>query len=313
MYPVLFHLGPLTVSSFGFFLSLAVLFAVFISWRLAKAYDLNLEKVIDLAIFTFLGGIVFARIFFVIFNWSFFGFDNLSKIFLINLFPGFSFWGGLMGGIFVLWLFSKRFKLVFWQITDFAAVSFLLGLAISDIGCFLGGCYIGASSQSFLALPVVGIIGKRLPISLFESLILFFVFFYLFKQVIKFHFAGKILALSLIYLGLIKFILQFFRDTQGREGLISYFLSFGLIISGIFVFYLRSKRNIVEDLRNLAQTPFSFKKRQTVVSSLKKTWYNKRVSWKIKLSRIRKFLGNFPRILKRRLNVKSTPKDIIKD
>ncbi len=313
MYPVFFHLGPLTVSSFGFFLSLAVIFTVFISWRLAKVYDLNEEKVIDLAFCTFLGGILFARIFFVIFNWSFFGFDNLYKIFLINLYPGFSFWGGLIGGIFILWFFSKRLKLVFWQIADFAAVSFLLGLAISDIGCFLGGCLIGAPSNSFLALPVVGVIGKRLPISLFESLILFLTFFYLFKQVVKFHFAGKILAFSLIYLGLIKFVVQFFRASQTKENLISYFLSLGLIVSGIIVFYLRSKRNILDDLRNLSQTPFSLKRRQVVVSSLKKTWYNKRVSWKIKLIKVQKFLSSLPRILKRRLNVKSTPKDIIKD
>lgn len=313
MYPVLFHFGPFTVSSFGFFLSLAVLFAIFVSWRLAKAYDLNEEKVIDLSIFTFLGGIVSARIFFIIFNWSFFGFDNLSKFFLINLYPGFSFWGGLIGGIFVLWFFSKRFKLVFWQITDFAAVSFLLGLAVADIGCFLGGCFIGAPSNSFLALPVVGIIGKRLPISLLESLFLFLIFFYLFKQVIKFHFAGKILAFSLIYLGLVKFVIQFFRASQVKENLISYILSLGLIFLGIIVFYLRSKRNVIEDVRNLVYTPFSPKKRQVVVSSLQKTWYNKQVSWKIKLNKVKKILGSFPKVLKRRLNVKSTPTDIIKD
>ncbi|MDO8638312.1 MAG: prolipoprotein diacylglyceryl transferase [Candidatus Daviesbacteria bacterium] len=306
MYPVLFHFGPFTISSFGFFLSLAVLAGVFTSWRLAKAYDLNEEKIIDLAIFTFLGGIIFARIFFIIFNWSYFGLDNLSKIFLINLYPGFSFWGGLLGGVVALWFFSKRFKISFWQIADFASVSFFLGLAVSDIGCFLGGCYIGAPSNSFLALPIVGMIGKRLPISLFESLFLFLIFFHLFKQVIKFHFAGKILALSLIYLGLIRFVLQFFRASQGRENLISYLLSIGLVLLGIIIFYLRSKRNFIEDLKDLAQTPFSLKRRQMVVSYLKKTWYNNQVDWKVRLARL-------PKVLKRRLNVKSTPKDIIEN
>ncbi|MDO8570533.1 MAG: prolipoprotein diacylglyceryl transferase [Candidatus Daviesbacteria bacterium] len=307
MYPVLFHLGPVTISSFGFFLSIAVLAAVFTSWRLAKAYDLDEEKIIDLSIFTFLGGIILARIFFVIINWSFFGLDNLSKIFLINLYPGFSFWGGLLGGIFTLWFFSRRFKLPFWQIADFAATSFLLALAISDIGCFLGGCYIGSPSDSFLALPVVGVIGKRLPISLFESLILFIIFFQLFKKVIKFHVAGKILALALIYLGLIRLFFQFFRDSG------SFILPLLLVLSGIITFYYRSKRNIVEDLKNLVTTPTSPKKRQLVVSSLKKCWYNNWINWKIKFGKFKKLLSNLPRILKRRLNVKSTPKDIIKN
>lgn len=313
MYPVLFHLGPLTVSSFGFFLSLAVLAAVFTSWRLAKAYDLDEEKIIDLGIFTFLGGIVLARIFFVIFNWSYFGFDNLFKIFLINLYPGFSFWGGLLGGIITLYCFSKRFKLSFWEIADFASVSFFLGLAISDLGCFVGGCYIGIPSNSFLALPIVGVIGKRLPVSLFESIILLWVFFHLFKQVIRFHFAGKILAFSLIYLGLVKFILQFFRDNQSQENLIAYLLSFGLFFSGIFVFYFRSKRNIIKDVRHFIQIPFSSQKRQVVVLSLKKTWYNTNVNWGIKFNKIKKLLNNLPKVLKRRLNVKSNPKHIIKN
>lgn len=307
MYPVLFHLGPFTISSFGFFLSLAVLAGVFTSWRLAKAYDLDEEKVIDLAIFTFLGGIIVARIFFVVLNWSFFGFENLSKILLINLYPGFSFWGGLLGGIFVLWTFSKRFKLPFWQIADFAFVSFLLGLAISDIGCFLGGCYIGIPSDLFLALPVVGVIGKRLPISLFESLILFIIFFHLFKKVIKFHVAGKILAWVLIYLGLIRLILQFFRING------TVILPIGLMLLGVIIFYYRSKRRILDDLKDVLSLPFSQKRRQLVVSSLRKNWYNNLINWEIKFGKLKKLPGSIPKILKRRFNVKSTPKDIIKD
>lgn len=306
MYPVLFHLGPFTISSFGFFLSLAVLSAVFTCWRLGKAYDLDEEKIIDLSIFTVLGGIILSRIFFVIINWTYFGFDNLSKIFLINLYPGFSFWGGFLGGIITLYFFSKRFKLPFWQVIDFAAVSFLLGLALADIGCFLGGCYIGIPSNSFLALPVVGLIGPRIPISLFESLFLLIVFFHLFSQVTKFHFAGKIFALALIYLGLIRVVLLFFKENPN-------FISSGLVLAGIIVFYLKSKRNIVADIKGFMQTPFSPKKRQMVVSSLIKTWYNNQVNWKIRLNKIKKFLSHLPKILKRRLNVKSTPRDIIKN
>ena len=226
---------------------------------------------------------------------------------LINLYPGFSFWGGILGGTAALWFFSKRFKLSFWQIADFAAVGFLLGLSISDVGCFLGGCYVGVPNDSFLAMPVVGIIGKRLPISLFESLILFLIFLKLFGQVIKFHVAGKILALSMIYLGLVRFALQFFRENG------SFILPSVLIILGLTVFYYRSKRNIIEDLKGLAQTPFSLKKRQMVVLSLRKTWYNNQVDWKVKFNKIRKLLSDLPKILKRRLNVKSTPKDIIKN
>lgn len=310
MFPVLLTLGPLTVSSFGLFLALAFLASVFVSWRVAKVYDISEEKIFDLAIITFLGGIIGARIYFVAFNWSFF--SDLEKVVLINRYPGLSFWGGLVGGAFVLWFFAKKFKLDFWQIVDFAAVGFLAGLILGDIGCFLGGCSYGAVSTLPIATPVVGLIGKRLPVALFEAVLIGVTFAYLWGQVIKFHFAGKVVALSLIFLGVIKFITEFFR---GDSYMIvpSLGISFGTIWSilvvalGIFIFYRQSKRSIWVDLKNLPGLFSSPKRRKILLSSFGKCWYNFKTAWKVKIVKTGSFYRSWPKKLKRRLNVKSTP------
>lgn len=297
MYPILFSIGSLTVTSFGLFLSLAFFAAVFVVWRLGKTYDLNENKILDLIILTFLGGLIGARVYFVFFNWGLFG--DLSKTILINRYPGLSFWGGLVGGILVLKFFTARFKINFWQVADFAAVGYLIGIVFGDIGCFLSGCSYGVVSSLPIATPVVGLLGKRFPIALLESVILLIIFFYLWGLAVKFHFAGKIAAYFLVLLGLVKFFSEFGRGDSIHYG---YVYSLLLIIFGVFIFYQRSKRSIVTDLKILGLVVLSAKKRQITLLHFQKNWYNHKVDLKIKI-------GKAVAVL-RRLNVRLTPKNL---
>lgn len=313
MYPVIVSIGPLVISALGFFLSLAFLSAVFIVWRLAKVYDVEEEKILDVAMVTFLGGFIAARIYAVAYNWEAFG--SFEKILFVHRYPGLSFWGGLIGGALTFWLFTRVVKLQFWQVADFAAVGVLLGLVLGGIGCFLGGCAYGAVSDLPVALPVVGLIGKRLPVSLVESAVFLWLFSSLFKQVVKFHFAGKITAVFLVWLGIVKFITEFYRG-DSRQIIPPFWASYGHIFAtlafmvGVVVFYTRSKRNVWEDLHDLARLFSSSKRREILLSSWEKSWYNHKTAWKVGFGKISLALKSLPRKLKRRLNVRSTPTDI---
>ena len=75
MFPVLFSIGKITVSSFGVFLTLGFLFGVFLVWRLTRAWELNEEKILDLTMLTFIGGLIGARIYFLMENWQLFSND----------------------------------------------------------------------------------------------------------------------------------------------------------------------------------------------------------------------------------------------
>lgn len=310
MQPVLLTVGPLSISSFGFFLALGLLVAVFVLWKLARTYELKEETILDLSLLTFFGGLLGARIYTVIFNTSFF--DNLDKIFLVNRYPGLSFWGGFLGGVLALYVFSKRLKLNFWQIADLAAVGFVAGLIVGNIGCFLGGCSFGVVSNLPIATSIVGLIGKRLPITLIESLLLLPVFFHLKGQLFKFHIQGLIGVNFLIFLGVIKFITEFYRG----EGIsiaylggisLGHLYSIALIFSGVFFYYLRAKRNILVDMTNFLTILTSSKKRNLTLFTLKKSCYNHRVNLQVKVREIIQLLQKLPKILKRRLNVKSNP------
>lgn len=308
MLPNLISLGPVNVSSFGAFLVIALVAGVFVLWRLARSYELNEEKILDLVLLTFFGGLLGSRIYFALFNFDYL--DSPLKFFLITQYPGLSFWGALIGGGASLWFFANRLKVNFWQVVDYFAVAVLLVMIIGDIGCFLGGCQLGVNSNLIIATPVVGQLGKRFPVSLIEGILLLWLYLKLYSRSIKFHFAGQIVASFLIWVGLIKFFLDFFRaDSYLYLWLVSWnqVLSILAIYLGIKIYYLQSKRSLKADLRHWKQLLITPKGRAQLLLISKKSWYNQRVNFKVKMGALLGSISKSPRKLRRKFNVKSTP------
>lgn len=307
MFPVLLSFGKFSVSSFGFFLALAFLTGIFLVWRLARAWELDEEKVLDLMLLVFLGGLIGARVYFVLENAAIFA-TNLLGIILIHKYPGFSFWGAFLGGWLSLFYFVRFFKMNFWQIADLASVGLIGGLILANFGCLLGGCDVGVPS-SFLGVEMVGKLGKRFPVQAIEALLLLVVFLRLWPQTLHFHFSGKIVSKALIMLGSIKFITEFFKENQnGGEllslilillGIVSYYLSINLSLKG-------GNKSFIKDLwwvgRFLISTILDRATQKWIIEKLKKSWYTQTVSFNWRLRSIYKLL--------RRARVRFTPKDI---
>lgn len=283
MFPVLFTVGNIPVSSFGVFLALGFLFGVFLIWRLSRAWDLDEEKVLDLTLLTFLGGLFGARIYFVLENLGFFS-QNLLGIFLFNKYPGFSFWGAFLGGWLTLYFVTRKRNLDFWQIGDIASVGFLGSLVFSSLGCFLGGCSVGIKSNLPFAVNMVGSVGARFPVQLLEAILLIIILSRLWVGATHFHERGKILALSLIYLGLIKLLTVPLKDDASAE----WFLSAVLVFLGVNILYRVTKRSIIFDLKGFAlfwgKLITDSKKRKDILARIQKYWYNQTtlISWKLK-------------------------------
>lgn len=302
MLPVLFSLGPITVSSFGVFLALGFLFGVFLVWRLSRAWDLDEEQILDLTLLTFFGGVLGARLIFGLENLSSFA-PNFLRLILVNKYPGFSFWGAFLGGTLSLFYFSKRFKLDFWHIADLVSVGFLGGLIFSDIGCLLGGCNVGIPSKLFFAAEQVGVIGKRFPVQGLEALLLTFVLINIWGMATHFHLRGKIASLSLIGIGIIRLITELLRQNVS----IDYLFESIMVILGIIIFYKihHGKRTPISDIKsffNFFVLIFSDRNfRKFALDRLLKNWYNRKAAFGWKIKGFSKFL--------RRIRVRSTPKN----
>lgn len=237
----------------------------------------------DLTLLSFLGGLVGARIFFVAENLS--AFLSLEKILLINKYPGLSFWGGFLGGWLGLYFFSRKFKMDFAMMADIAAVGFLGGLILGNLGCFLGSCAVGQPSNLFLATPMVGVIGRRFPVQLLEALLLSLVLMRIWGRATHFHPRGLILASSLIYIGAVKLLLEPVKDTHSE-----WIFSLTLLTLGIYIFYRvqAGKRTLFSDTKAFFQFIASLltdaSVRHQILDHWKKSWYNQKIaiSWKMR-------------------------------
>lgn len=291
MYPVLFSIGSVSLSSFGVFLAMGFLFGIFLVWRLTRAWDLDEEKSLDLILLTFIGGLIGARAYFVILNLPVFVSAPLNLI-LINKVPGLSFWGGILGGWLTMYIFARRFKMDFWQLADIALVGVIGGLILSDIGCFLGGCNIGIPSKTFFAVTMIGSLGKRWPIQVIESLFLSLSLVNIWSKALHFHQRGKIAGLGFIYIGVIKLILDPLK--QDHSGNI---FSLSFIILGLTIYFKVTKQNPGSILKSLGKFLVKFitvsEVRKGVVQTVYKTWYNQKTATLWKLRNLKKILRRF--------------------
>ena len=304
MHPVLISIGSVSISSFGFFLSLAFLVSVYIIWRLCRVYDINEEKILDISLLTFFGGLIGARIYFVLANFS--AFHSISQIVLINRYPGLYFWGGIIGGGAALILLTRRFKMDFWHIADFVTVGIFAGLILGTFGCLLGSCESGIPSNLPIAVSQIGLVGARFPIQFLETLAFLLSFIYLWQIGLKFHYNGRVLSVGLFLLGLIKFFAEFFRSNTTH---LTAFLTLGqvfalaLILLSFVIHYHQTKRSLWSDVKVF----FSPRFRRVILPKLVKGCYNFLTNIRFKLHRSTKNVKVQSKNLLRNINVKPKP------
>lgn len=137
----------LPIRGYGVMVLLGASLAVALATYRAKTVGLNPELIWSGAVWLLLGGVIGARLFYVVEYWDErFRTDNwLRTLGLILNFPegGLVIYGALIGGLAALVLFTRKHRLPFLALIDLAAPSFAVGLALGRIGCLLNGCCYG--------------------------------------------------------------------------------------------------------------------------------------------------------------------------
>ena len=164
---------------------------------------------------------------------------------------GLSFHGGLLGVIISLLIFCKRKGVEFLRLMDGVALSMPIGLGLVRIGNFLNGELYGKSTNGewgfIFPTDPFGLL--RHPSQLYESfgegLILFLVLL-LISRLSKV--TGVVSSSFLIFYGLIRFIIEFYRQPDAHIGYIAFdSLSMGqilclpMILIGIIMFIYSRK------------------------------------------------------------------------
>lgn len=164
---------------------------------------------------------------------------------------GLSFHGGLLGVITSLLIFCKRKEVEFLRLMDGVALSMPIGLGLVRIGNFLNGELYGKSTNGewgfIFPTDPFGLL--RHPSQLYESfgegLILFLVLL-LISRLSKV--TGVVSSSFLVFYGLIRFIIEFYRQPDAHIGYIAFdSLSMGqilclpMILIGIIMFIYSRK------------------------------------------------------------------------
>ena len=136
MYPVIFQIGPLTIYSFGVFMALAALCAAWVVHAELKSRGFNPELASTMVFAAAVGGLVGARILFIIEEWDHFLVAPLNYIFTG---AGFTWYGGFLGGVAAVSWVVKRNNIPWLVAADIAAPALALAYGVGRIGCHVAG------------------------------------------------------------------------------------------------------------------------------------------------------------------------------
>lgn len=265
MNPVIYTVGKFDIRWYSVF----ILIAFITVYRCVKSeawrFRVSKDFIFNLAFWTFLGGILGARIWYVLFN---------IKQYTLNPLDAFKIWegglaihGGLIFGLLTIFLYCKKYKFRLIRLLDFIAPALLIGQAIGRWGNFFNGEAFGKAIDAgilksylipdFIIKGMTDAAGNTyMPTFLFESfacLVLFIIFIIIRNY--RYLKVGTLTALYFMGYGIIRFFVEFQRTDAlmigGPDGLrVAQIVSIIFFIIGLTILISNGRKGKLDDLYN---------------------------------------------------------------
>ncbi len=253
--PVFLSIGPLQIRYYGLVYFIGFLFIYFYFKHLIKnrkIKSLTSDNLDLFMIYFLLGSIIGARVLdFVFFNTKLIFTDPLEILKIWH--GGMSIHGGIIGGMTASYIFSKKYKIKFYELADHTIIPLMFFLGIGRIANFINGELWGTPSAGKLCVDysynqyIAAPEGCRHPYTIYESLKNFATAIIL----LGIHSKAKLKEGLLFWYGILiynflRFFIDFYRDA-GEPRFISgltmtqYLCIIFVIISSISIYLL--KRN----------------------------------------------------------------------
>ncbi|MDD3150252.1 MAG: prolipoprotein diacylglyceryl transferase [Candidatus Gastranaerophilales bacterium] len=259
-------LGFYQIRWYGIIIAIAFLAGLKVLIKLAeKQTDIpNLaDKLFDLLFYLLIGGIIGARLYYVLFNLNYYS-SHPVEIFQIWQ-GGMSVHGTIIAGIIITLAYSNRYKLPLLRVFDILSCGFVLGQSIGRWGNFFNSEAFGMPTNLpwKLYIPIWARPEQYLnyeffhPTFLYESILDFCIFVFLFSKLYKStnYKEGSIFFLYLILYSLVRFFIE-----QIRIDSVFYFLGlpiaqiasiFMLLIGIIGLIYVTLFKNKLDKLNGI--------------------------------------------------------------
>ncbi len=212
MHPVLFHLGPLAIHTYGVLVAAGFLLGITVAARRAKSEGIEPERINDLGVLLIVAGMLGGKLFHIIFFWNEF-IAGWRASGIASLREGFVFYGGFICASLATVVYARRKKLPLAKLADAFAPAIALGHAFGRLGCFFEGCCYGKAcslpwavrfpaEHPMDSLPVH-------PTQLYEAAgnLVIFAALVAFRK----RFDGQVWWLYVLSYGALRFVVEFFR------------------------------------------------------------------------------------------------------
>jgi phosphatidylglycerol:prolipoprotein diacylglycerol transferase len=251
VYPLVFHLGPLSVTGFGIMMMLAFIFAGWAMQLELRRRGLDEEFAADVVIGGVVGGLVGAKLWYVALT----GEALFSR-------GGFVWYGGFIGGVLGVVLNSWRRRVPIAFTAELVAPALALGYAIGRVGCFLVGddygvpttlpwgvkfpeglppTTVASLTQFQVAFPPgtspTDVVAVH-PTQVYETALMLLATAWLWQHRAHSHAAGWLFGCYLIAAGVERFVIEFFRAKDDRllgDFTVAQLASVGLVAVGVFL------------------------------------------------------------------------------
>ncbi|MDY5213086.1 prolipoprotein diacylglyceryl transferase [Intestinibacter sp.] len=237
---VAFTLFGVDIMWYGILMAIGMVLGVYIALREAKRLDIKEDDILNLAMIAIPCGLIGARAYYVIFNWSYYS-GNISEILNFRG-GGLAIHGALIGGVLAGFVYAKVKKLNFFKLADCVVIGIPLAQAIGRWGNYLNQEAHGGPTNLPWGIMVDGV--KVHPTFLYESIwdLGVFIFLMIFRKKQKYE--GQILANYLILYSIGRFFIEGLRTDSLMLGPLrmAQVISLVFIIVGVVLNYVLAKR-----------------------------------------------------------------------
>ena len=243
------------IATYGLIIFIGIFIGAIISiFYFTKFFNIKKEDVFYCILYAVIGVGIGAKLLYIITNIPFL-IENYQTLDLYNTFlqmlkGGFVFYGGLIGGILGVFIYSKQFKISFKELLLILLPVVPLIHSIGRIGCLCAGCCYGMEYHGFGAITFHDSLlapndVPLFPMQVVEAICNFIIFIVLLVTYKKFLGTYKTVGLYLVLYSIVRFTLEFFRGDLIRGIYFSLstsqWISIVLFIIGIAIFVRESK------------------------------------------------------------------------
>lgn len=148
--PRSFALGPLTIHLYGVIIAFGLLLAAWYCMKRSPQFGLTEDHVLDGVLWITPFAFVCARAYYCAFSWDMYADDPIRVLYIWE--GGIAIYGGVLGAVLGMFLFSRWKKLDFFAVLDLVLLGFLIGQSIGRWGNFFNREAFGSETDGFLRM-----------------------------------------------------------------------------------------------------------------------------------------------------------------